>query len=149
MKIGLIIFTILFLHSCGGGTPSVDSNSADVAGSAVNSSKFNELTVSSDFDFIGGENLTIEVVNVTQSLERRYINICSEFSKVGGQYKINYNSCLLRTSLQSDYREFKVVLSSNEQELLAQVWPMVDGASPKNYHWNRSEGVNDWKIEVL
>ncbi len=148
MKVISILAAMFFLSSCGGGgndTPTNEDNLATDNGST----RVGDLKVSSDFDFIGGKILTIRVVNESSLNERLYLNICRDFNLVNGQYQVNYDSCLLRTSIQNQYKEFEIVLSSNEQKLLAQVWPLTDRASPDNYLWHRSEDGNDWQITVF
>ncbi|MCP3689757.1 MAG: hypothetical protein GY784_15230, partial [Gammaproteobacteria bacterium] len=78
-----------------------------------------------------------------------YLNICSDFTRVGGQYQVNYATCPLRTSIQDGYKEFEIALSSSEQQLLAQVWPLTAASSPENHLWHRSENGNNWQITVF
>ncbi|MCP4077409.1 MAG: hypothetical protein GY744_14655 [Gammaproteobacteria bacterium] len=141
MKAVSIFITLFFICSCGQVDDKSPNNSA--------STKIDDLVVSSDFDFIGGETLAIDIEYEGSPQQRLYLNICSDFIQVDGQYQVNYSSCLLRTSIQSQYKKFEIALSSNEQKLLAQVWPLVNGATPENHLWDRSEDGNNWQIIVF
>ncbi len=148
MKVISVLLTLIFLSACGQG----ENGSSTDGGSSIegsSSTRTVDLKVSPDFNFIGGETLTIRIVNEGSSSERLYLNICSDFNQVDGQYQVNYGGCILRTSIQSQYGEYEINLSSNEQELLAQVWPLVDGASPESYLWYRLVDGNDWQITVF
>ena len=141
MKISAIFLVLLFLCSCGqGGSGPGDESS---------SSSMEDLNVSRDFTFIGGETLTITIVDEGSSVERRYLNICSEFSQNGEGYSVSYDSCLLRTSILGQHSDFEIIISSNQQKLIAQVWPLNNGADPVNHHWSRSENGNEWHIKVF
>jgi hypothetical protein len=144
IKVSTIYIMLLFLFSCGQGEDSSSSNSGGESGS----SSIEDLNVSSEFDFIGGETLTVTVIDESSSLERRYLNVCSDFKDVNGELRVSYESCLLRTSLQGQHSEFKIVVSSNQQEFLAQIWPLQDDALPINYRWSRLEDSNDWEITL-
>lgn len=148
-KASAIYFMLLFLYSCGqvevGSGPSPSSGS----GSESSRSNLEDLDVSNDFDFIGGETLTITIVDEASSIERRYLNICSDFTDDGGELRVSYESCLLRTSLQSQYSEFEIVISSSQQALIAQIWPLHNGATPVNHQWSRSGDGKNWQITLF
>jgi hypothetical protein len=164
MKIGLIYLMLLFLSSCGqsssdavfGAGSDADADAdADVAsnvdglGAGSSSTNMEDLDVSRDFDFIGGETLNITIINEGATIERRYLNICSDFIDDNGEFKVSYESCHLRTSLEGQRNEFKVVISSNQNSLIAQVWSFKDGVQPLDHHWSRLEVGNDWQITLF
>jgi len=100
MKAVSIFITLFFICSCGQVDDKSPNNSA--------STKIDDLVVSSDFDFIGGETLAIDIVYEGSPQQRLYLNICSDFIQVDGQYQVNYSSCLLRTSIQSQYKNHRI-----------------------------------------
>lgn len=140
MKLNLIFLMMLLLCSCGQGG-SGPNNESSAPG-------MESMDVSPDFAFIGGETLTITVVDEAPSIERRYLNICSDFSDDNGTLRVGYESCLLRTSLQGQHSDFEIVISSNQQELVAQIWSLQDDALPVNHRWSRLENDHDWKITL-
>lgn len=141
MKLNSIFLMLLILCSCGqgGSGPNTESNNPGME----------DMDVSPDFAFIGGETLTITILDETPSIKRRYLNVCSKFSDDNGTLRVSYESCLLRTSLQSQHSDFEIVISSNQQELVAQIWSLQDDALPVNHRWSRSENGNDWKITLF
>jgi hypothetical protein len=148
MKISAIYPMLLFLNSCGGGGGSGPIDAGDGSGDEISTSNMADLDVSSDFAFIGGETLTITIVDESTSIERHYLNICSDFSDDNGVLSVIYESCQLRTSLQGQHSAFAIVISSNQQEFIAQIWPLHDDALPSNHRWSRSEDGNDWQITL-
>lgn len=136
------IMLLFLLCSCGQGEGGSGS------GGESGRSSIENLNVSSEFDFIGGDTLTIKIIDESSFIERRYLNVCSDFNNVNGEIRVNYESCLLRTSLQGQHSEFKIVVSSNQQEFLAQIWPLQDDALPINYRWSRLKENNDWEITL-
>jgi hypothetical protein len=161
MRVSAIYLMLLFLSSCGqGGSDAVLGGSDAVLGAGAASyiddlgdgssiTKMEDLDVSPDFDFIGGETLNITIINKGATNERRYLNICGDFTDDNGEFKVNYDSCHLRTSLEGQHNEFKIVISSNQNSLIAQIWSFNDGAQPLDHHWSRSEVGNDWQITLL
>ena len=140
MKLNSIFLMLLFLCSCGQGG-SGTNNETSTPG-------MEDMDVSPDFAFIGGETLTITVVDESPSIKRRYLNVCSNFADDNGTVRLSYDSCLLRTSLEGQLSEFEVVISSNQQELVAQIWSLQDDALPANHRWSRSENRQNWKITL-
>jgi hypothetical protein len=159
MKIGVIYLMLLFLSSCGqSSSDAVFSASAGAGAGAASvvdglgdgsTASMEDLDVSRDFDFIGGETLNVTISNESGTIERRYLNICSYFTDDNGELSVRYESCLLRASLDGQYSEFKIVISSNQNSLIAQIWPFTDGAQPVDHLWSRSEVGNDWQITLL
>jgi len=156
MKIGVIYLMLLFLSSCEqSSSDAVFSAGADAAsvvdglGDGSSTKNMEDLDVSRDFDFIGGETLNVTISNESGTIERRYLNICSYFTDDNGELSVRYESCLLRASLDGQYSEFKIVISSNQNSLIAQIWPFTDGAQPVDHLWSRSEVGNDWQITLL
>jgi len=154
MKIGVIYLMLLFLSSCGQSSSDAVSvtgaaSDADGLGNGSSTTNMEDLDVSRDFDFIGGETLNITISNEGATIERRYLNICSDFTNDNGELSVRYESCLLRASLDGQYSEFKIVISSNQNSLIAQIWSFKNGAQPLDYLWLRSEVGNDWKITLL
>jgi hypothetical protein len=146
MKVSTIYIMLLFLYSCG--LREDDSSSAITSIEDLDVSSEFDLDVSSEFDFIGGDTLTVTVIDKSSSIDRRYLNVCSDFSDDNGELRVNYESCLLRTSLQGQYSEFKIVVSSNQREFIAQIWPFQNDALSINYRWSRLEDSNDWEITL-
>ena len=149
LKASAIYIMLLSLYSCGQGGPS-PSPSLSLSPSGDSSSSItDEIKVSSDFTFIGGETLSITIVDESSSIETRYLNICSDFTDDIGELSVSYESCLLRTPLEGQNSNFEIVISSTQQELIAQIWTLQDGVPPVNQRWSRSENGSHWQISLL
>jgi hypothetical protein len=144
MKISAIYLMLLFLCSCG--QDSNDSGSGSDVGTGT--PNIEDIDVSRDFMLIGGETLTVTVLDEAPTIERSYLNICSDFNDLNGEHSVSNESCLLRTSLQGHHSPFKIVISSNQQEFIAQIWPLSNGTLPVNHRWSRADHVNDWQITL-
>jgi hypothetical protein len=154
IKASAISIMLLFIYSCGqggggGGDSSSSPSPSPSPGGDSSSSIMDGLNVSSDFDFIGGETVSITIVDESSTAERRYLNICSDFTDDNGEFSVSYDSCLLRTSLQSQHSNFEIVISSTQKELIAQIWTLQDGVLPVNQRWSRSEDGYYWEITLF
>ncbi|MEM7562240.1 MAG: hypothetical protein AAF353_04215 [Pseudomonadota bacterium] len=147
MKLPMIISALLLVASCGqggGGT----SDEGQATGS-TDANRLEDIQVSRDFDFIGGEKLSFSVLNQSNSQARLYLNVCSDFSEKNGEYQISYDSCLLRTALDSQYTEFEIQISNTHKELIAQIWSLSEGSEPVNHRWKWVDDGYQWEINIL
>ena len=148
------LFSIMFLSACGGGGSSSEPVSTVppvVAPPVVVTpvpQATSELQASASFDFRSNYNLVLQINNLPDSSTRFYINVCSDYKETQGSYQINYDSCVLRTSLNNSYREFELILSDNEQSLIAQIWPVEYAAEPVNQFWEKTEENGKWVISL-
>ena len=155
MKISYFSLTIIFLlNACGGGGgdggDSGESNSAPAVVTApvtaIQSST--SLSTSKEFDFVNNFKLDLKI-DQTKSLSRSlYINVCSDYVELNGTYQINYDSCLLRTSVREGLSEYKIILSQNETQLIAQLWLIEEMAEPVNYFWDKTVEPGGWKLTL-
>jgi len=144
------LLSSMFLFACGGGGGDNESVTAVAPVSPVSAAPSPQLTLelqtSASFDFMSNYKLVLQINNLPDSTGRFYINVCSDYKEIQGRYQINYNSCVLRTSLNDSYREFELVLSDNEQQLIAQVWPIEYAAEPVNQFWEKTQENGRWVI---
>ncbi len=143
------ILTSMFLLSACGQEENSQSQANPANETGMQPSALEELRVSPQFDFIGGETLTIRIVDENPAAERRYLNVCSNFAEEKGEYRLFYDSCLLRTSTSGQLNEFEIVISHSQQKLIAQLWPMTREANPENFFWSRMEQGNHWEISTF
>jgi hypothetical protein len=143
-------FSLLFLTACGGsGETSPESvTTITPVASAPTPQITAELKTSYSFDFMSNYNLVLQINNLPDSTDRFYINVCSDYKEIEGRYEINYDSCVLRIGLNNPHREFQLVLSDNEQQLIAQIWPIENAAEPVNKFWNKTQEDEIWVISL-
>ncbi len=77
-----------------------------------------------------------------------YLSVCTEFTE--GQYgiKVNYNTCLLRTSIESGYAG-KLTVANDKNRLVMAIWYLDDIKNPRYEVWdNSSDAEGERKFEV-
>ena len=92
--------------------------------------KTSELITSTVFDLSSSIELVVNLPAAPSTSMRYFINICSAYSNKDGAVSIQYESCKLRASLTSLPQQYHLTLSSNELQLVAQIWPIKSGSKP-------------------
>ena len=107
-----------------------------------------ELISEPDFDFISSTDLVVTIPASPSTTVSYFINICTDFYNENEKVKINYESCKLRTILSTLEQPFTLSLSNAELALVAQIWPIEEGAHAVTLYWNIDESGNNWKIAI-
>ncbi len=76
---------------------------------------------------------------------RAYLSICSEFTQGEAGFEINYNSCLLRSSIESDYSATLSVANDKNQLVMA-IWYLDDAQNPRYETWENSYDAKAPKV---
>lgn len=166
MKYLLLVPTTALLVACGSGGGDGGSTTASSSAppapapvsapapaptpppvSTVPPSEMEDVVVTKTFDFIGKDDLTIQMSN-NMSAARVYLNVCSDYSTVSGKVKVDYKTCQLRTTLPSGSTEYKITLSGDTEQLIAQVWALEEGAVPQSFYWSATDNAISWNISV-
>ena len=71
--------------------------------------------------------------------------MCTEFTEGQDVIKVNYNSCLLRTSIDSDY-EASVTVANDTNRLVMAIWYLDDINKPRYAVW---ENNNTQEVKVF
>lgn len=163
MKIHLLLLILLTIITTGCGNEEEEKNDttkeAIIAETAVAETAVvetaveeivatNDLVSAPDFNFITSADLEVTLPPSPSSDINYFISICTDFLEENGEIIINYDSCKLRTSLTSIEQSFILALSTAELTLIAQVWPIQDGAQPINLYWNIEDSGNNWIIAI-
>jgi len=156
MKNHLIKLTILniiigiTIAGCGGGEEEESAVTVIAKTQVVNEPTIttSELVSDPDFNFISNTDVDITVPVSPSTTVSYFINICTDFTKENDEVKINYDSCKLRTTLTTLEQEFTLSLSNAELMLVAQIWPIENGAQPVTLYWNITESGQSWKITI-
>ena len=157
MKTNIItlITLIIIIAGCGGGGGEVSTSpekSVTLTPSTEDETKenttTNELNSTPEFNFISNTKLDIKLPASPSTNITYFINICTAFSTENNEVEINYDSCKLRTSLTTEEQAFILSISAAELMLVAQIWPIEDGAQPITLYWNINEYGNSWKITI-
>jgi len=143
----IILPLLLIISSCGGGGS--DSPEVTPGGSAPPPPpplvKTTDLVTNSNFDFGSNYTLTVVLPVKPDNTGDYFINICTSYDPDNSVIK-DYASCKVRSYLRNNSQTFELVLSESERDLIAQVWPIQQGASANSYYF-KSSGVSDrWEL---
>ena len=144
----LNIILAISITGCGGAEEE-DSSQKEITKTPPTTEEISttrDLVSEADFDFISSADLDITIPASPSTTVHYFINICTDFSKENDDVKINYDSCKLRTSLDDNEQQFTLALSNAELVLIAQIWPIEDGAKPINTYWDITESGSSWNI---
>ncbi len=130
-------------------TPPTGSTSEDVTEEIIEETINTEDLISApEFDLNSSSELQVSLPASPSATITYFINICTDFSKnENDDIEINYDSCKLRTTIALTEQSFSLSLSVAENKLIAQIWPMTNGAQPINIYWDIAESGNNWQIE--
>ncbi len=140
MMIRTAVFAgLLSLTACGGGgggsssastTPAPQSSSPDSPApqSAPQSTK--DLQVSARFDM--QSTWTMDVLVALDLPEEGYLSICTDYTPRGGDYEIDFDSCLLRTALQDGEFRGKLTMNGATERLIGVLYFLDEARGPKH-----------------
>jgi hypothetical protein len=94
-----------------------------------------ELIVSKSFLLKQEYELAISYKN--NGNRRAYISVCTEFTNQQGGIKVNYNSCLLRTSIESNFAS-TLTIANDKNYLVMAIWYLDDAGSPRYETWENN-----------
>ncbi|MDA9285813.1 hypothetical protein OAD22_08800 [Pseudomonadales bacterium] len=153
-----IISAVAFLTACGGGgggdaetspaptqavaptvtavTPAPTSTPQVTTPAATTQvSKTSDLKADDDFTFTSSYQVSVSVNRNSQ--ESAYLNICREFKSSPTGYSVNYDSCVLQTTLEDGKFAGEITLTNDINELIVSVW-LFTGNDPIHQVWDRA-----------
>lgn len=100
-----------------------------------------ELVVAANFDIKQEYEVNVRYTNTQQ--RNVYLSVCSDFTnEQDGQVAVNYNSCLLRTSLAGSYNT-QLSVANDQNKLVMAIWYLDDVENPRYEFWeNDSASTN-------
>lgn len=100
-----------------------------------------ELVVAANFDIKQEYEVSVRYTNTQQ--RNVYLSVCSDFTnEQDGQVAVNYNSCLLRTSLAESYNT-QLSVANDQNKLVMAIWYLDDVENPRYEFWeNDSASTN-------
>lgn len=105
-----------------------------------------ELIASKSFLFEQEYELAINYKN--DDNRNVYLSVCSDFSDEEDWVNVNYNSCLLRTSIEGDYAG-TVIVANDKHRLVMAVWYFDDPKNPRYVVWENdgdAKGANTFNV---
>lgn len=86
----------------------------------------------------------LEVSFINQEQRRAYISVCSDFSESEAM-KVNYNSCIVRTSVTGSYSD-TITVGNDNQELVMAIWYFDDINNPRYEVWQNTQNGDNTKV---
>lgn len=71
-----------------------------------------------------------------------YLSVCTEFTEGKSGIKVNYNSCLLRTSIESDYAG-TLKVANDKNRLVMAIWYLDDTDNPRYEIWENDSDAKE------
>lgn len=110
---------------------------SDVIASDAESSS--EIVVPKGFDLETEQAFTL-AVNHSQTNVDAYLSVCTDFeAQADGSFDINYDSCVMRTSLEFDTFEAEIAVTNDVTKLIAALWFMDTEIDPIYSEWTLAE----------
>lgn len=137
----ILCSSLVLLTACGGS----DSTTTDTGNTTTNTStesnsgttntvvqKTADLVVAKDFNFDSSSMLEIDVDVSGKSAAQSHLSICKDYqANDAGGYEVNFDSCLIRTSLQNGLYQGKLNVTHDIEKLISVVLFMDDVQNPQ------------------
>ena len=102
-----------------------------------------ELVAAKSFLFEPSYELAVSLSN--NDKRSIYLSVCSDFIEDDSGISVNYNSCLLRTSIESDYSGTLSVANDKDRLVMA-IWYLDDIDNPRYETWENSDDTEADKL---
>jgi hypothetical protein len=117
---------------------SLEENSPSKASTVITSSAqtSHEIVVPNGFSLASQRLFNLQINRSKEDNQAAYLSLCSDYQKhSNGSYTINYDSCLLRTSLRDiDYKAV-ITVTNDTKGLVAALWFMDERKPPLITDW--------------
>jgi hypothetical protein len=70
-----------------------------------------------------------------------YLSVCTDFTEEESGIKVNYNSCLLRTSIENDYAG-TLTVANDQNRLVMAIWYLDDAENPRYEVWENDSAAD-------
>jgi hypothetical protein len=95
-----------------------------------------DIAVPDGFALNSERQFNFKVIRSEDDNQAAYLSLCSDYQHHNdGSYSINYNSCLLRTSLTDINFEAVITVTNDTQGLVAALWFMDESKEPLITDW--------------
>ena len=101
-----------------------------------------ELVVSRTF--LISQEYKLEISYGNKNDRRVYLSICTDFNEGASGITVNYNSCLLRASIETDYTG-SLSVANDKTRLVMAIWYLDDIDTPRYEIWENNNNVEEVK----
>jgi hypothetical protein len=97
-----------------------------------------DISVPDGFSLNSERSFNLKIIRSDDDDQAAYLSLCSDYQENSdGSYNINYDSCLLRTSLNEAVFETVITVTNDTEGLVAALW-FVDGS--------KNPIIKDWRF---
>jgi hypothetical protein len=117
---------------------SLEPSNPKVAGSMTGSTAqtSHEIVVPNGFALNSERTFTLRITRSKDDNQAAYLSLCSDYKQLSdASYSINYDSCLLRTSLNDIDYEAVITVTNDTTGLVAAIWFMDVNKDPLFSDW--------------
>jgi hypothetical protein len=98
-----------------------------------------EIVVPDGFSFSSQRSFKLRITRSQDDNQAAYLSLCSDYKQHNdGSYSINYDSCLLRTSLSDINYEAVITVTNDTAGLVAAIWFMEE---------SKEALITDWRLQ--
>ena len=108
--------------------------------------KTSELTASREFVFSDSWDLVVDIDVSARITAPSYLMICGDFEREGGDYKVAYNNCALKTDLVDGRFESTLRMTGTTEELLVTIMSLENPEDMQHTLWVREESQSTLRL---
>ena len=117
---------------------SLEVSNPKIAGGVIESTAktSHEIIVPDGFALNSERLFNLRITRSEEDNQAAYLSLCSDYQQHNdGSYSINYDSCLLRTSLNDINYEAVITVTNDTAGLVAAIWFMDESKKPLFKDW--------------
>lgn len=149
-----ILASITLLVGCGGGGGgdgdggSAGGSSASVTAASAQTQTLSNLNISHDNNLESIYQVDVDVVLGQLAGQKAYISICDNGAAQGDANLVDYDNCLVKSSLDDGLAQFNLRVVNHCESLIAVVWIMQPNQTPLVYTLDHDgQKESNWLIQ--
>ena len=151
---GSILASMAMMTGCGGGggeggsSGSGSASSPTAASVAAQTQSIDDLNISYDNSLESVYQIDVDVILNQLAGKQAYISICDNGEAQGDENQVDYDKCLVKSSLDDGLAEFDLRVVNHCESLIAVVWVMEPNQTPLVYTFDHDgQKESNWLIQ--
>ena len=148
-----ILASMTLMTGCGGGGGGGDEGassggSASFTAASAQTQNITDLSISYDNSLESVYQVDVDVVLNQLAGKDAYISICDNAEAQGDPNQVDYDNCLVKSSLEDGLAEFDLRVVNHCESLIAVVWVMEPDQTPLVYTFDHDgQQQSSWLIQ--
>jgi hypothetical protein len=148
-----ILASMTLMAGCGGGGGGGDEGassggSASFTAASAQTQNITDLSISYDNSLESVYQVDVDVVLNQLAGKDAYISICDNAEAQGDPNQVDYDNCLVKSSLEDGLAEFDLRVVNHCESLIAVVWVMEPDQTPLVYTFDHDgQKQSSWLIQ--